>query len=507
MLALLPLLLFLAAADCGHFLFWLPLSTKSVKIAVLEPGYALARKGHKITIVSPVRHKKEIAGVTEIIHESELEALQDVISDRQLVEKLEMPFLEMIEISVNNNRMALRTPQVKDLLKDDIKVDVVVTAPAFGNEAGYYIAHRKNASLVTFLPVPASGPHINWAIGDPFNPAYVPNVVLDFASHMSFKERCINTLVTIAISCTFSLYVRPKTEAMLREEFPGETVPSLGDLSLDTALHINVGSPFLGDGLRPVMPKTIMAGLMTCDPQAAAPLPKNLADFVEGAEHGVIFVSFGSVLKSSKMPEAKRQLLLSVFASLKQRIIWKWEVAMPDAPKNVLVSSWLPQQDLLAHPKVRLFISHGGAGSFQETICHKTPLVGIPINGDQHTNVAEAVRRGLGVHQDWHGLEAAGLKAAVEEVLENPAYREATAELSELVMDTPQHPLDRAVWWMEYLLRHPGNPGMRNPARHLSWVQYFLIDVIAFFVAVLVLICYILKKLVFFCCVRKQKKE
>ena len=33
--------------------------------------------------------------------------------------------------------------------------------------------------------------------------------------------------------------------------------------------------------------------------------------------------------------------------------------------------------------QVHLFITHGGAGSAQETICHKTPIVGIPINGDQ----------------------------------------------------------------------------------------------------------------------------
>ena len=33
--------------------------------------------------------------------------------------------------------------------------------------------------------------------------------------------------------------------------------------------------------------------------------------------------------------------------------------------------------------QVQLFITHGGAGSAQETICHKTPIVGIPINGDQ----------------------------------------------------------------------------------------------------------------------------
>ena len=36
--------------------------------------------------------------------------------------------------------------------------------------------------------------------------------------------------------------------------------------------------------------------------------------------------------------------------------------------------------------KVRVFITHGGAGSAQETICHKTPIVGIPINGDQVDN-------------------------------------------------------------------------------------------------------------------------
>jgi glucuronosyltransferase len=102
------------------------------------------------------------------------------------------------------------------------------------------------------------------------------------------------------------------------------------------------------------MPKTVMAGLMTCRP--GLPLPPDLAAFVEGAEHGVIFVSFGSVIKSSKMPEDKRQLLLSLFSSLKQRIIWKWEAAMPDAPPNVMVSSWLPQQDLLAHPKVTNWI-------------------------------------------------------------------------------------------------------------------------------------------------------
>ena len=182
------------------------------------------------------------------------------------------------------------------------------------------------------------------------------------------------------------------------------------------ALYINHGSPFLGDGLRPVSPKTVHAGLMSCSP--AKPLPKDLATFVESAEHGVIFVSFGSILQASKMPEYKRVMMLKVFSRLDQKVIWKWEREMPDAPDNVLVSSWLPQTSLLAHHNVKVFISHGGAGSFQETICHKTPIVGVPFFGDQTVNVKEAVNRKIGVAIPWFEMEEATFEKAIKEVVD-----------------------------------------------------------------------------------------
>ena len=76
------------------------------------------------------------------------------------------------------------------------------------------------------------------------------------------------------------------------------------------------------------------------------------------------------------MSEEKRQLLLGVFRKLKQRVLWKWETEeMPDKPDNVMLSKWLPQQDVLAHPKVRLFVSHGGQSSSQESLCHQKPMV------------------------------------------------------------------------------------------------------------------------------------
>ena len=129
-------------------------------------------------------------------------------------------------------------------------------------------------------------------------------------------------------------------------------------------------------------------------------------------------MSFGSILQASKMPEYKRVMMLKVFSRLEQKVIWKWEREMPDAPDNVLVSSWLPQTSLLAHHNVKVFISHGGAGSFQETICHKTPIVGVPFFGDQTVNVKEAVNRKIGVAIPWFEMEEATFEKAIKEVVD-----------------------------------------------------------------------------------------
>ena len=253
----------------------------------------------------------------------------------------------------------------------------------------------KNASLVLFLTAPVSMPYSNWANGDVFNPSYMPLPVTSYTQEMTFFQRLVNTLLTGVVVAVRDLYMLPRTETMLASIYPDRDIPSLSSLLTNSALLINHGTPFLGDGLRPVMPKTVLAGFMSCT--APAPLPPDMAEWVEGAEHGIIFVSFGSVIKASKMPESKRKLLLAVFSQLPQRVVWKWETEMPDAPANVKVWSWLPQTALLAHSKVRLFITHGGAGSLQETLCHQTPIVGIPIQGDQFTNVRTAVQKGVGV--------------------------------------------------------------------------------------------------------------
>ena len=114
---------------------------------------------------------------------------------------------------------------------------------------------------------------------------------------------------------------------------------------------------------------------MNC--RSPAKLPLHIEKFMnDSGDDGVILVSFGTVLQASQMSESLRLKLISVLGNVRQRVLMKWEENEEDQfPANMMLSKWLPQQDILAHPKLRLFITHGGQSSSQEALCHKKPVV------------------------------------------------------------------------------------------------------------------------------------
>merc|ERR1719220_1243539 len=94
---------------------------------------------------------------------------------------------------------------------------------------------------------------------------------------------------------------------------------------------------------------------------------------------------------------------------------------------------------------------------------------------------------------------------ALNEVLSNPEYQRSVDQLNNLILDQPMHPLDRAVWWLEYLLRHPHNTHMKPYTHNLNWAQYFLLDVIFVVGSVILTFLYVLVRLVRCCCCRSRK--
>ena len=133
----------------------------------------------------------------------------------------------------------------------------------------------------------------------------------------------------------------------------------------------------------PRAPGLIEVGGLHCVP--SQPLPQDLEVFVnDSGDAGLILVSFGTILRGSNMPGEFRKIFLKTFERLQQRVLWKWEDNDGDY-SDIQISlkvkwmSWLPQQDLLGHPKARLFMSHAGLSSIEEAVYHGVPLIVLPV--------------------------------------------------------------------------------------------------------------------------------
>ena len=57
-----------------------------------------------------------------------------------------MPISQQVEVSLTDNRNALRSSEVRTLLETR-PPDVLLTVPWFGCEAAHFLAHKYNASL------------------------------------------------------------------------------------------------------------------------------------------------------------------------------------------------------------------------------------------------------------------------------------------------------------------------------------------------------------------------
>lgn len=108
-----------------------------------------------------------------------------------------------------------------------------------------------------------------------------------------------------------------------------------------------------------------------------------------------------------------------MLGELKQRVIIKWDEEVDDLPENILALKWLPQVDILAHPNVKLFITHCGLGSYVESKFHGVPNLAIPVNGEQFKNAKNVVKEGWGIQLDFNDLSEKKLHDSIIELTEN----------------------------------------------------------------------------------------
>ncbi|XP_075853925.1 UDP-glucuronosyltransferase 2B31-like isoform X2 [Microcebus murinus] len=341
-----------------------------------------------------------------------------------------------------------------------------------------------------------------------FPPSYVPVVLSELNDQMTFMERVKNMIYVLYFDFWFQTFNMKEwdhfySEVLGRPTTLYETMKRADMWLIRTYWDLEFP--------RPLLPNIEFVGGLHCKP--AKTLPKEMEDFVQSSgENGVVVFSLGSML--SNMTEERANVIASALAQIPQKVLWRFDGKKPDTlGPNTRLFKWMPQNDLLGHPKTKAFVTHGGANGVYEAIYHGVPMVGIPLFADQPDNIAHMKAKGAAVRVDFNTMSSTDLLSALKTVINDPMYKENAMKLSRIQHDQPMKPLDRAVFWIEFVMRHKGAKHLRVAAHNLTWFHYHSLDVLGFLLACVATAIFVITK----CCLffnrmfatagKKEKRE
>ncbi|XP_062372738.1 UDP glucuronosyltransferase 5 family, polypeptide G1 isoform X2 [Sardina pilchardus] len=409
----------------------------------------LLRRSLQVQRMSSARHfleqQRDVAHTLRLIHAAVLQIISAILEDSALTARLRQE-----------------------------RFDLLLTDPAF--PAGVLLASYLDLPLVYNVRWINTG-DAHMAIA-PSPPSFVPVYNSFLPARMTLWQRVQNA-VRYAASVLLERYVLvPVYDELIARHFP----PGADLLSMQRRADIwLMRVDFVYDFPRPTMPNVVYIGGFQCRPPR--PLPDELEAFVQSSgEHGIIVMSLGVLIAT--LPKDITEAIAEAFAQLPQKVLWRYIGERPSTlGNNTLLVDWLPQNDLLGHPKTRAFVAHGGNNGMYEAIYHGVPVVALPLLFDQFDNSLRLQVRGGARVVSTATLTAAVFKDALEDVMEDPSYREAMRRLSRLHRDQLVSPLDTATFWIEYVMRNKGAAHLRPESWDMPWYVYHSVDVVLLLLA------------------------
>ncbi|XP_054236980.1 UDP-glucuronosyltransferase 1A1-like [Indicator indicator] len=466
----------------------------------------LSQKGHEIVVVAPeinvhikpaknlIMKMYPVPFTKEELDYAYWKTSQHVFEEGPFLER----FLKKYEHAKNISAMFLSTCTYllynKELVRylKESKFDAVFTDPLL--PCGQIVAEYLSLPSVVFLQqMPC---HLDFdATQCPNPPSYIPRAFTDLTDHMNFLQRVKNVLFDFPNYFLCDFVFQPYSQ--LASEFLQRNVTVVSLLSKASIWLLKID--FVLQYPRPLMPNMVLIGGVNCAPKK---LSQEFEAIVNASgEHGIVVFSLGSMV--SEIPMKKAIEIADALGTVPQTVLWRYTgKTPPNLPNNVKLVKWLPQNDLLAHPKTRAFITHGGSHGVYEGICNAVPMVLMPLFGDQMDNAKRVESREAGLVLNILEMTSNDISTALKTVINDKKYKENIKRMSELHLDRPIHPLDLAVHWVEFVMRHKGAPHLRPAAHDLNWIQYHSLDVVAFLLTVGFLSLFISLKCCLFCCRR-----
>jgi glucuronosyltransferase len=464
---------------------------------------ALADRGHKITFVSSIRKEPQRhPNVTDLVP-IQLEEMSNKMygvdritaranyEERKLYEMYDAVTLDVCKISLNS-------PEIQNLLKTE-SFELVVANGVYG-ECGLLLAHYFRTKCI----ISSSTFVIPWyydTFGLPNEASWIPEMSNYFTYPMDIYERMLNTYYYVIGQGRTSDFVNGM-DKLMRETLKIENPPSFAQLEQNASL-VFLNSHYSLDFPRSLPPMFIpIGGMSSWEPTQS--LPKDIQEYLDGAEDGVVLITFGSTMDLSAMPSNYKTMFFNMMRKFdKIRFIWRWSASeLPvDAPPNLKSSKWLPQREILEHPKTKAFLTHCGINGITEATFYGVPLVAMPFFADQDFSAYRIVAQEVGLLLESRGLTQEIMDSTFHEILNNPKYKKNMEIRSKMFKDRPQSPIELAVYWTEFVLRHDDFSSLKPVLRMSQSIMtrnlldVYLMAALIFLILPLILL-YILVKLV-----------
>lgn len=469
---------------------------------------ALAERGHNLTVVTtdpenfinPTTRAPIYPEQIELIDLSFAHRLSvlNMLKNQENMKSGSEMLLTVFHVMRNVAVEELKSPQMQGLLgnsshrhHDAEEFDAVLvdwSGPALMNA----FAHKFKAPLIGITP---GGAYITTheVIGNPNHPVAFPSIFMPFSEDLSLFQRVASTIFTLKSRYLYFNEELPKQDEIVKNFF-GPDTPSIWEIESNADLLLVNCYQALGNA-RPVGPTTIhMGGIhaIAMDDSEKS-LPWHLQHFLEGEPIGtttgasgnnnnVAYINLGAMLTRAFFESHRMEKLMKILEKSSFDVVLNMNgiddgFALNTTTKIYLGSDF-EQEILLAHENVKLFITPGGQRDIEDAIHHKVPILGISFSSNNLEHyLLQIVKHDAGLVSNFDMESSAELLAKIEAFAITHRYQKNINKLHTILTDEPMRPVERAVWWIEYVLRNGGTQHLRHSWGKLSWIQYLLLDV------------------------------
>uniref|UniRef100_A0A1I7U6S1 glucuronosyltransferase n=3 Tax=Caenorhabditis tropicalis TaxID=1561998 RepID=A0A1I7U6S1_9PELO len=347
--------------------------------------------------------------------------------------------------------------------------------------------------IKTFIPSTsiAYDPSLLVSIGEPRMPSAVPLPMSKFNDKMTLIQRMSNAIAPRIIDF---LLTNPEIKSF-RPPYSVIDIPSQESLSSFIFTNSN---PYI-DYPRPTIEKNVQIGGISVDVEQLKSQKANEEwDRILNLRSKTVLISFGSIMLSKDMPiENKKSLAKTMEKFPEVTFIWKYESndtdSFAEGIENIHFSKWVPQTALLgnyiilfsdsnsfvsADSRLSAFFTHAGLGSVNEVSYLGKPSIMCPLFADQMRNAKMLSRHNGSIEISKYDLDDSKIiENSLRTILYDESYRMAAQNLALQLENQPVKPRELLIRHAEFAAQFGRISSLDPHSRHMSFIQYFLIDV------------------------------